>query len=125
MEGRKKPRIRKLCPKPSSEKGDSIQGQSRQRSETSRHNAQINLTSNGDGTYNVQVTAKNLKVRTRKQGKVLFLLNIDEDVPVEVRVGNLAFNPKLVMKMHRSITKRDRFLIEREFAKSQINPHIV
>lgn len=124
MKGRKPP-IRKLCRKPSSEKEGSTPARLPQRKRTNRHNALINLTSNDDGTYNVTVTAKNLRVRTRKQGKVLMLLNIDQDIPVEVVVGNLAFRPKLIMKMHRRITKHDRFLIEREFARSQLSPKIL
>lgn len=106
------------CPKPSSKKAVSIPDQSHRPKTVSQRNARISLTSNENGTFDVTITAKNLRVRTSKNGKMLTLADVEGIVPIEVPIGNVAFRPKLVLKLIRRITKEERFKIERERVKT-------
>lgn len=91
-----------------------------QRRKTSRRSAQISLTNNGDGTFDVDISAKNLRLLTKKQGKVITLLDIEDIALVELAVGNIAFKPKVIVKIERRITAEDRFKIAREQVRQRI-----
>jgi hypothetical protein len=117
---RKAPNARILCQKPNSKKEDLTQDLLRRQKRTSQRNAQISLTNNGDGTFDVNINAKNLRLRTKKQGKVITLLDIEDIALVELTVGNIAFKPKVIVKIERRITSEDRFKIAREQVRQRI-----
>ena len=117
---RKRPKARLLCPKPSSEKEVSTRGQSHPKRKREQPNARISLISNEDGTYSVHIVADKLVLHKRKQGNVFVLADIDQWVPVEVVVGNMAFYPRLILKLQRRINGENRFKMNREMIKELI-----